>query len=219
MEGPDEMSSSSPRRYDASRRQADARARRRRVIDAATELFAEHGFGDTSIQRIADEAGVSVQTVYAVFGSKPGILHAVVDVAVGGDDEEVLVRDRPELAWVSEERDPEKWLVAMAAFITGAHRRSARLLHLVESVAGSDPALAELAASLNAARRSDSLFAIANGPIVASAAGRTEAEAADLLSALGGVPVWIELVERGGWTPERYEAWLLDALRRDLLPS
>ena len=217
MEQPDEMSSTSPRRYDASRRQADARARRRRVIDAATELFAEHGFGDTSIQRIADEAGVSVQTVYAVFGSKAGILHAAIDVAVGGDDDDVLVRERPENAWVTEERDARAWVRRMATFVRRSHERSAAIIHLLESVAGADETLAELVDTLVAARRDDAGFAVANGPLDPASVGLTPEEAGDLLGLWAGVAGWVELVGRSGWTPDRYEAWLGDLFERELV--
>lgn len=216
--GPSTPSSAAPsRRYDGSRRQADARARRRRVVDAATELFLDHGFGETSIQRIAEEAGVSVQTVYAVFGSKAGILHAAIDVAVGGDDEDVLVRERPENAWVIEERDPRRWVREMAGFVRRSHERSAAIIHLLESVAGADETLAELVDALVAARREDAGFAVANGPLDPPSVGLTEAEAADLIGLWASVAGWIELVQRSGWTPDRYEDWLGDLFERQLV--
>lgn len=217
MEQGPEASSPSSRRYDGSRRQADARARRRRVIDAATALFLDQGFGDTSIQRIAEEAGVSVQTVYAVFGSKAGILHAAIDVAVGGDDEEVLVRERPENAWVVEERDPRAWVHRMARFVRRSHERSAAIIHLLESVAGADETLAELVETLVTARREDAGFAVVNGPLDPAAVGLTADEAADLIGMWASVAGWIELVGRSGWTPDRYEEWLGALFERELV--
>src|SRR5690554_89424 len=88
--------SSSPRRgYDASGRQAEAGARRRRVIDSARELFLERGFAATSIADVAEAASVSPQMIYASFGGKAGILAGVVDLTAGGDDDNVLLRERP----------------------------------------------------------------------------------------------------------------------------
>lgn len=223
MEQSDDSSTPSPgtgaRRYDGSRRQAEARVRRRRVVDAARALFLSEGFGDTSIERIAREAGVSVQTVYAAFGSKPGILGAVVDVAVGGDDEDVLVRDRPELQWVSEERDPVEWLRRLSGWIRLAHVRSADVLHLVDTVSGTDPALADLAERLYRARRDDAEFAVRRGPLRPAAVGLTVAEAADLVGVFAGPSTWVELVGHGRWSHDRYESWLLGVFRREFLPS
>lgn len=217
MERGPEPSTPSSRRYDGSRRQAEARARRLRVIDAATSLFLAHGFGDTSIQRIAEEAGVSVQTVYAVFGSKAGILHAAIDVAVGGDDEEVLLRDRPENAWVAEERDPRTWVRAMAHVIRLTHERGAAVIHLLESVAGTEETLAELVETMTTARREDSRFAVTIGPLDPAAVGLTADEAGDLIAMFAAVWGWVELVMRGGWAPDRYEDWLGDLLERELV--
>ncbi len=83
------------RTYDASRRQADAVERRRRVIDAAHELFLTVGYGDTSITEIARAADVSPQMIYASFGSKAGILAKLADVVVAGDDAALHGDDGP----------------------------------------------------------------------------------------------------------------------------
>ena len=75
--GDDPATPPARRSYDASRRQADAVDRRRRVIDAAEELFLSVGYGTTSINEIARAADVSPQMIYASFGSKAGILRAL----------------------------------------------------------------------------------------------------------------------------------------------
>ena len=77
------------RRYDSTRRQAQARATRLRIIEAATDLFVTHGYAATSIAAIADAADVAPQTIYAAFGTKAGLLGAAVDVAMAGDDEPI----------------------------------------------------------------------------------------------------------------------------------
>ncbi|MGB8505622.1 TetR/AcrR family transcriptional regulator, partial [Mycobacterium sp.] len=71
----------SRRTYDNSRRRADAEGRQRRIVDAATALFVEQGFGGTSIDQIAAAADVSPQTVYATYGSKAAVLSRAIDVA------------------------------------------------------------------------------------------------------------------------------------------
>ena len=61
---------------------------------AAARLFVQVGYAGTTISSIADEAGVAVQTVYAVFGNKQAIMAAVVDRAIAGDDAPVAINDR-----------------------------------------------------------------------------------------------------------------------------
>jgi AcrR family transcriptional regulator len=75
-------------------REARARQTRQHVLAAASTLFVADGYGATSIQAIADEAGVAVQTVYAVFGNKRSILAELLDVAIAGDDEQVSINER-----------------------------------------------------------------------------------------------------------------------------
>src|SRR5688572_3163955 len=87
------------RRYDASRRQADAAERRARIVEVARHLFLTQGYGATSIAAIAEAADVSTPTVYAQFESKAGILARMVGVAVAGDfDDAGLARERADFA-------------------------------------------------------------------------------------------------------------------------
>ena len=88
--------SSTKRRYDGSGRRRDATERQERIIDAAHTRFLRDGYGATSIEQIARDAGTSTQTVYAAFTNKAGILRRVVDVAVAGDHEEIALIDRPD---------------------------------------------------------------------------------------------------------------------------
>src|SRR6266446_383888 len=82
------------RRYDSTLRQEQARQTRARILDAAQKLFAERGYANTSMEAIARAAGVATDTVYASFQSKPGLLHKLLDVRVGGDEEPVGILER-----------------------------------------------------------------------------------------------------------------------------
>jgi AcrR family transcriptional regulator len=73
-----------------------SRQTRRRILQAAYELFTEQGYGATTLQGIADRAGVAVQTIYFAFGNKPSLLKELVDVTIAGDDEPVPTLQR---AW------------------------------------------------------------------------------------------------------------------------
>ena len=76
-----------------SLRAEQAAVTRRRIADAARLLFVRDGYGATTLQAIADEAGVAVQTVYAVYRSKPGILRELRDSIVFLPDAEERYRE------------------------------------------------------------------------------------------------------------------------------
>src|SRR5690242_3466184 len=72
-----------------------SRQTRLRILQAAHRLFVERGYGATTVQDVAEGAGVAVQTVYFVFGNKPSLLKELVDVTIAGDDEPVPTMQRP----------------------------------------------------------------------------------------------------------------------------
>ena len=218
-------SSSSPRSYDASRRQADAVARRRRVVDAARDLFLEQGYGATSIADIARRADVSAQTVYGAFESKAGVLAKVVDVVVAGDyvsvegDETLTVGDRHAGIEALSDPDLRVRLRAMAHYGAVVHGRSAAILRLVETVAGSDPAIGALADHLITAVRGDVRDAIGELPRDELRDGLDIEVASDLAFHLLGWRAFHSLTVECGWTAEAYEEHVGDALARLLLPD
>ncbi len=65
------------------------------VLEAATRLFAEHGWVGTGMRDVARAAAVSVETVYTTFGSKADLLRSALEVAIVGDDAQVPLADRP----------------------------------------------------------------------------------------------------------------------------
>src|SRR5262249_18350270 len=95
------------RPYDARRRRQRAeqerRATRLRVIEAAHALFLDRGYVATTMADIAREAGVALQSVYKVGHSKADLLHEVRDLAVAGDDQQVMLLDRPEFTAIRAE--------------------------------------------------------------------------------------------------------------------
>src|SRR5258708_39885790 len=100
------MQSRMPRRCRSSLRYAQARRTRQRVLDAATAVFLDRGYGAATIRAVADGAKVSVPTVEALFGTKARLLKAAIDVAIAGDDEPVAVPDRGRAAAARQARGP-----------------------------------------------------------------------------------------------------------------
>ena len=84
----------SPRPYRSARREAQASETRTRIVRSARDLFLEKGFPATTIAAIARHAEVAADTVYASFGSKAALLKAVLDVAIGGDEQDLKMLDR-----------------------------------------------------------------------------------------------------------------------------
>jgi TetR/AcrR family transcriptional regulator of autoinduction and epiphytic fitness len=122
------MTEAVKRPHDNSRRQAQARATRLRVIEAAKRLFIEHGYPATTIEAIAETADVSLPTLYRLFGSKRALLAAVLDVSFGGDDQPIAFADRPDVRAARAETDPAKMVTAFAEHACGHRRMQVRRL-------------------------------------------------------------------------------------------
>src|SRR5260370_38379190 len=89
------MAEAVKRRYDNSRRLAQVRATRLRVIEAARSLFIEHGYPATTLETVADTADVALPTLYRLFGSKRALLKAAPDAPLGRGHEPIPFRDPP----------------------------------------------------------------------------------------------------------------------------
>jgi AcrR family transcriptional regulator len=195
------------RRYDSTRRRQQAQENGRRVLAAAHRLFVEKGYGSTTVAEVAADAGVAVETVYATFRNKPTLLHRAWDVAVGGDEQDVHLLDRPEMRAVLDEPDLATRFTRFAVVNTTIMRRTARLLLAIQGAAGTEPAAAALRAEIDSAR-------LAAMTVHARRAGATrqlavpEDECRDVLLATTDGSLWRNLVDRRGWSDERYAAWL-----------
>ncbi|WP_086848805.1 TetR/AcrR family transcriptional regulator [Amycolatopsis kentuckyensis] len=201
------MSGPVKRQYDSSRRREQARENRRRILSAAHALFVTRGYGRTTIVDVAAEAGVAPETVYAAFKNKPALLHRAWDVAVGGDDEDVPLLERPELRALLAEPDLRARFAGLAVFNTAVMRRTARLHLAVRGAAASEPAAAAMLDEIDGQR----LAAMAEHARAAAATGRlavSEDECRDVLWSTTDGTLWHQLVERRGWSDERYAAWL-----------
>jgi AcrR family transcriptional regulator len=199
------------RRHGAT--QARTRLARRAVVDAARTLFLERGYQATTIDAISDRSDVPPATVYRLFSSKLGILEALLDVSIAGDDQALSLPERPQVAALFDEPDPEKLLAGFARITVAINARSSDVYRILASAAGSDPAAAALLADYQH-QRDDG-----QGRIARSLArtrtlrpGIRERDAADLIHALMSPELYRLLVIDRGWAPERYERWLATTL-------
>lgn len=195
------------RAYDASGRQARAAQSRARILEVARLRFLEWGYARTTTADIATQAGVSLDTVYKSFGSKPRLVKAVFDAAVAGDQP---VETPERAATVSRaEKDPRARLRMFGAFVTEVMPRAAPVLLLVRAAADTDPELASVWKEMNA-ERLDSMSRHAqrlsqDGHLRADVAVE---EARDVLWAYCSPELYDLLVQRRGWSIERFGAWI-----------
>jgi AcrR family transcriptional regulator len=208
------------RTYDNARRTRGARETRRRIVDAAARLFVRDGYAATSMQAIAEEAGVALPTVYASGGSKTSILRAVVDLTIRGDDEAEPLASRSEWKAMEDEQDPREKLVRFARIHRGIGDREATVFAQLEAAAGSDPEATEMLADHDR-RRYETQRRLARNLQRAGALrpGLSAREAADLIWTLASERTYLALVRDRGWKPARYEKWVAEQLALALLPA
>jgi AcrR family transcriptional regulator len=203
------MKSAKPvkRRYDSSRRRAQANETRSAIARTARDLFIERGYGHTTLADVAREAGVSVETIYASVGTKSELLHKAWDITVGGDDEDIVFHERPEVLVIRQEPNLARRLMLHAAFSTQTAQRIAPFQLMVQSAAGADPAAAAMLEEMGRQR----LVGIG---VMAAEAARTgqlavsEEECRDVVWSMTDGMLWHRLVNERGWTNERFAAWL-----------
>jgi AcrR family transcriptional regulator len=181
-------------------------------------VFAERGYAGATIRAVAAQAGVSVPTVEALFGTKARLLKAAIDVAIAGDDEPVPVLERGWAAEASEAADAESLLSTVAEVLAPAQQRSAGLVLSVFEGAGSDPELSGLAAQMSVQRATMAAWIV--GRLAALGSLRAEIgedEAVDTVFALMEPAVFDRLTRQRGWTLARYRKWIALSLRHLLV--
>jgi AcrR family transcriptional regulator len=189
-------------------RQIQAQATRERIADAARRLFATDGYGATSIETIADEAGVAVRTVYAAFGAKREILSLICERWI----EEAGAR---ELAGqVLGEVDPVRRLRGAAHWLRVLYSAGFDVVLIFEAATDESPETRALLRSKLAGRNEvmDAMIASLEGHLVIPVP-----EAQAMYRALAAPGVYRELVEESGWSPADFERWVGDTLQRNLL--
>ncbi|HEY8322841.1 MAG TPA: helix-turn-helix domain-containing protein [Ktedonobacterales bacterium] len=208
------------RRYDASRRQSQARETRRLILEAAYQLFTTRGYEGATMEALAQVAGVAVETVYAAFGSKRAVFAQLVDTAVGGDDEQISLLDRPEQRQVREETNQQQQIRLFAHGMRKIMGRVGPLFGVMRGASLAEPEIAALLQRLLHTRHETLAVFVEwvrrNGPL---RAGLSTEQAADTVWTLSSAEVHHLLTVDRGWAPERYEQWLSDALIALLLPT
>jgi len=212
------MPDSVKRDYRSELRAAQAQETRRSIVAAATRLFVGAGYGATTIDAVADAAGVSRKTVFTAVGGKLDLLKLALDWAVAGDDQAVALSDRAAIRRWMDQADPRQVLDGLAGMLAEIGARVGALYGALEVAAGIDPAARELAEELQRRRLDDARKVV--GPLREMKALTTDItyqEAVDLVWLAMDPALFDRLVRVRRWSTSRFKEWLASTLCRQLL--
>lgn len=200
------------RGYRSESRRAQAAETRRRVLASATELFLAEGYGEATIERIARGAKVAPQTVYASFGSKRGILFALLDRMAAEAD-----MSRFQKALAAAAGDPARQLREQIAFNIRFYASGIALIDIARTASGVEPDLGEMWREGEARRRRAQAAVVSEWAQANALASHLSAtEATDILWGLSGPDMFRLFVIERRWSKPRFERWLVAMLERAL---
>lgn len=199
------------RAYRSRRRQENAEETRNRILERARRLFTETGYGGTKIEAIAQAAGVAVPTVYAGFGSKRGILFALLDeMAVNAG-----------LASLAEEMEmlrgkPRQQLRARLRFNIRFFAANIDLIDLARTVSGVEADLGAMWSEGEARRLKAEVAWLERWKEDGVLAPELSvSNAADVWWALSGPDMFRLFVVERGWSHAQFEDWLAGTLEAE----
>jgi AcrR family transcriptional regulator len=206
------------RPYDSSRRRARAAEARSAVLASARDAFLERGYAATTLPAVAAAAGVSVETVYKAFSNKAGLVKAVFDVAMVGDDEPIPLLQREFVRRNIAEPDPRLKLIQYGDHLKEIAPRTHPVLLVVRDAAVADETAAQVWANLQAERLTGmTAFATHLDQAGHLRDGVTVEHARDVLWTHNSVELWDLLVRQRGWSEPRWGTWTADQLIAALL--
>ena len=206
------------RRYESKRRLEQAQETRRAILDAAKQRFEEHGYAAATVAEIAADAGVATKTVYLAFESKGGVLRALWNLLLRGEQDDRPVAEQGWYREVLEEPDPERQLRLNARNSAQGKQRISSILEVIRSAASTDPEIDVLWQRIQSDYRENQRAIVEQlATRKALSPGLDVERAADILWTINHPNTWQLLVVQRGWTPEQYEQWSGDAACRELL--
>jgi AcrR family transcriptional regulator len=215
------MSDSTVKRpYSSVLRDEQSAATRVRVIDAARGLFVGRGYTATSMNDVARAAGVSRETVHKIFGTKPGLMKTVYDVALAGDADEVPVAERPEFQAMLHDPDPRSAFRTFGRLSAELVDRLGPVMAVVLAGARAGDADLRVIAATSEQERMTGVRLILTR-VTASSGLRDGVDldtAVDVVWTLTSPEVWQLLVDGRGWSVDRYGGWLSTAVADAVLP-
>ena len=198
--------------YKSPVRERQAADTRRRIVEATRQLLEEEGYAGMTIEAIARMAEVSVQSVYAIFKSKTGILTELLDQSTFGPEYEEAVRQ------ALSAKDPESRLRLAAPIARQIHDAQRTTFDLLRGAGVVAPELAKLEQQrecLRYERQERMIISLRDAGSLRLSLDSTTAR--DIFWMLTGRDIYRMLVRERGWSSQKYQDWLADTLVRSLL--
>ena len=211
------MTQPTSRQYHSPIREQKANTTRLNIIKATERLLPSKGYAKMTVEAIAHEAKVSTQTIYAVFGSKRGIIAAILDHAVMTQNVFELHQSSLETASI------DQALRITARLIRQVYEQERPIYGLLRGAGALDPELALIENKRECCQREEANEHIRQ--ILEKAAPGTLKDnltismAQDMFLCLGGRDVYRIMVQERGWSDEAYVNWLYEMLRASILKS
>ena len=194
---------------------------RRRIEQAAALLFTRNGYTATTMQTIATEAGVHVQTIYLAYGTKPALLAAcAVRLVAGDEDPETPPAQRRWARDVAAAQDPHAKLVRYVQQIADVSPRITRLIDVLRATAPAEPDVATFLDEIERGRREGALQLLGHGtPPGTWQEGLTPDRVADITYAIASPDTLRALTDRCGWSQPHAQELIVRALEHELRPN
>jgi AcrR family transcriptional regulator len=208
------------RAYRSTVREESAGRTRQRIVQAAADLFVARGYAGTTIDAVAESAGVSRRTVFQSVGSKVELLKTAWDWAVVGDDQPIPVVDRPEIARMRAERDPDTLIELWVAQVMRVGARLGPLAVVLARAVDVDAEADALQRRIDVERRTGAtMFVTGLDGIGGLRPDVTVDQGADMAWVLMN-PLFVRrLHEDRGWTDDQVRAWLVRLAKASLLAT
>jgi AcrR family transcriptional regulator len=206
------------RKYSSAVREEQAVRTRTRILDSAAELFLERGYARTTMKDIAVQAEVARDTVHAIFGSKAGVLTALIDYRLVPDGSVTNVTQLPGALAIKGEVDQRKQIELFARFIAGISTELRPVYEILRTASAVEPEMAKVFEEMDQFRMNNmqtyAKWIAARGPLRVSIR-----QAGETIWALASLDVARMLCDELGWTESQHARWLSDTLIRTLLPN
>jgi AcrR family transcriptional regulator len=202
------------RAYHSPLRADQAERTRRRVLESARRLFVERGYARTTVAAVADDAGVSPETIYLSVGGKRGLLEGVMEITGPHDS---VADDAQWWAGVAELPDVAERVARMVEYACRILARTRPIHAIIRGAADSEPFAAELGRRLLMERLANQTDRIRTYVGKELRPGLSVTEAGQRYCALASPELYNVLTVEFGWTAAQHQRWLTDVIRTELL--
>lgn len=212
------MSAAVKRDYRSDLRTAQALETRRIIVTTASELFRARGYGATTVDAVAEAAGVSRKTVFTAVGGKLELLKTALDWAVTGDDRQLALADRNDLRELLEQADPKKLITGWVHVLVDIDIRVGPLMRALEIAANGDAEAQDLLDESQRRRLAGARVIVRRlAALGALNPGLNQNQGADIAWLASDPMLHDRLVRTRGWSRGRFERWLAELLSEQLI--